>query len=412
MDNLHKKEKLNTEIAWLWIMIIVDVGFLLFSASGLSISYKEALILYEAKTPLHFLVNGSCALFGYDDFGLRMPFMVIHVINVLLIYSISKPFLKNKIDRLMCVFVYVLLPGINTAALVVNEASLAIFITLLFVWCWQNKLYLHSYLILLVSLGIDNSFAIFYLALFFYGIAKKEKTLFVLCLFLFSASMYMYGFHTHGKPRGYFLDTIGVYAAVLSPLVLLYYMYTLYRIAIKEKKHILWFISFGAFVFSLIFSLRQRLALEDFLPFAIVAVPLMVRVFLNSYRVRLPKHRRLHKILLSIVLGSLILNFLLIIANKSLYIFFKTPSKHFAYKHNVAKELASWLKSKNITSLHVKDKKLRLRLKFYGIKDGHEFALQKLDLSDNSEENFKLNFAFKPIVRYKIISFNKKNMVK
>lgn len=410
MDKIQKE--FGSEVAWLWTIIVVDIAFLFFSASGLSISYKEALILYEAKTPLHYLVKGSCYLFGNNDFGLRVPFIAIHVINVLLIYSISKPQLKNKIDRLMCVLVYVMLPGINTAALVVNEASLAIFITLLFVWCWQNRLYLHSYLILLVSLGIDNSFAIFYLALFFYGVAKKQKTLFILCLILFSASMYIYGFHTHGRPRGYFLDTIGVYAATLSPLLLLYYIYTLYRIAIKEKKHILWFISFGAFIFTLIFSLRQRLALEDFLPFAVIAVPLMMRVFLNSYRVRLPRHRKLHKIILGIVLGSLILNFLLIIANKSLYIFYKTPSKHFAYKYNVAKELAAWLHVKGVDKIYIDDSKMRLRLKFYGISSGNKYELKKLDLDSNDKDIFKLNFAFKPISRYKIISFDQENMVK
>lgn len=410
MDNFQKK--FDSEMAWLWAIILIDIAFLLFSASGLSISYKEAVILYEAKTPLHYLVKGSCYLFGYSDFGLRVPFIFIHVINVLLIYSISKPQLKNKIDRLMCVFVYVLLPGINTAALVVNEASLAIFITLLFVWCWQNRLYLHSYLVLFVSLGVDNSFAIFYLALFFYGVVKRQKGLFIICLVLFSASMYIYGFNTHGKPKGYFLDTIGVYAATLSPLLLLYYIYTLYRIAIKEKKHILWFISFGAFVFSLIFSLRQRLALEDFLPFAAIAVPLMMRVFLNSYRVRLPIHRRLHKISLGIVLGSLVLNFLLIIANKSLYIFYKTPSKHFAYKYNVAKELANWLHVNGANKIHIKDKELRLRLKFYGISDGDRLELKKLKLSNSDKDSFKLNFAFKAISRYKIIPFNQKNMLK
>jgi hypothetical protein len=45
----------------------------------------------------------------------------------------------------------------------------------------------------------------------------------------------MYSFDTGGKPKGYFLDALGVYAAIFSPLLFLYFIYSMYRILIKEE---------------------------------------------------------------------------------------------------------------------------------------------------------------------------------
>lgn len=388
------------ETLWLWSIILINTLFLLYSIEGLSISYLEAEVFYEKTTPLHYLIQASCSLFGQNDWALRAPFLLLHVLSILLIYTISKEYVRTKAQRVVSVGIYVLLPSASAAALVVNEASLVIFTTLLFLWAWQNKQYYPAYLILIISLILDNSFAILYLSLAVYGYFRKKTMLLVLSIALFGACMYMYGFDTAGKPKGYFLDTLGVYAAAFSPFLLLYYIYTLYRIAIKERKSILWFIAFGAFVFSFIFSLRQRLFLEDFLPFAIIAVPLMVRVFFNSYRVRLPRFRKMHSMLMRLVISFLILNFLLTIANKALYPFYDNPKKHFAYKHHVAKELSLWLKEKGYTSLHVENKKLALRLKFYGIEDGGE---KKLVEGKSDKESFKLFYFDKLIGSFSII---------
>lgn len=393
------------EKVWLLVIVSLSVSFLAYSLSGLSINYYEANIYFDKHSLLHYLVHISCALFGENDFGLRVPFLFLHVVNTFLIYAISKPLLKNPIDRLMNIIIYVMLPGINASALLVNEAGVAIFITLLFVYLWERRFYTYSYILLILSLWVDNSFAILYLSLFFYAIVRKQNVLIVLSLILFSMSMYIYGFESHGKPKGYFLDTIGVYAATLSPLILLYYIYTLYRIAVKEQKHILWFISFGAFMFSLLLSMRQRLYLEDFLPFAIIATPLMVKVFLNSYRVRLEAFRKVHRALLALALTSLGLNFLATIFNQALYPFYEKPTKHFAYKNQMAKELAFWLKSKDINEVHVTNKRLAKRLKFYGIHDGDRFELKKIDLNDKTKSNdiFNLEYFFKPVAKYKIV---------
>jgi 4-amino-4-deoxy-L-arabinose transferase-like glycosyltransferase len=393
-----------SEIRALGLLFGVHGLFLFYGITQLSISHYEADIFFNHSDPLHYLVRASCAIFGQNDWALRLPFVVIHFASASLLYKISKPLLKRRIDRLVSVGIYLMLPGISAAALLVNEASLVIFLTLLFIWYFQNGRQNLAFFVLIVSLGVDNSFAILYLALFFYGIFTRNPKLFGLALILFGLSMSIYGFDAHGKPKGYFLDTLGVYAAAFSPLVFLYHMYSMYRILIKEKKELLWAISFVAFAFSALLSLRQRLILEDFIPFAVIAVPLMVRTFFNSFRVRLPRHRRWHTSVLMVVLFSLSLNFVFTIFNKPLYHMVNEADDHFVHNYHVAKELSHWLKTQDIQALHVKDSKLALRLKFYGIEPAREPILKHLKLEEIEPGDFVLNYASKKIAHYRITS--------
>lgn len=357
------------------LTVVMSALLLIYGASTLSIRYDEAVVLYESKTFLHYFVNFFIKLFGQNDYALRLPFILLHCISLMLLYKLSKLILKRKIDRVISIAFYAMLPGINSAALVVNEAYLIIFITLLFVTLYMHGLKNYSYVVLIVSMFLDNSFIILYLCLFFYAVAKREKPMLILSLILFTLTMYAYGFDTGGKPKGYFLDTVGVYAAVFSPLVFLYFIYSMYRILIKEEKNLLWFVSFGALMLSLILSLRQRLMLEDFAPYVVIAIPLMVKVFYNSYRVRLPLHRRYHNVAFGVVLTFLLINLTATFVNKPLYYFIDNVDKHFAHDYHVAKDLAKKLKQENLKNVNVSDYKLALRLKFYGIDSDGRYEL-------------------------------------
>jgi len=401
-----------SEARVLGVLFGVHALFLLYGIGQLSISYHEAAVFFEGKGVLHYFVRASCALFGQNDWALRLPFVVIHFISAFLLYKIAKPLLKRKMDRLFSVLIYLMLPGVSAAALLVNEASLTILLTLLFVWLHQNGYRTVSLVVLCLSLAVDNSFAIFYLALFFYGIAAKDRLLFILALGLFGLSMSFYGFDTGGKPRGYFLDTFGVYAAAFSPLFFLYYMYAIYRIAIKEKKEILWYITFVAFAFSFLLSLRQQLMLEDFLPFAVIAVPLVVGVFFNSFRVRLPRHRRWHASLAMIVLFSLSINFVMTIFNKPIYHLVRDADKHFVYNYHVAKEVAAWLHKETVYAVKAPDAKLQLRLRFYGIDKSEEYFLQEVTGQEAQENDFLLMYSGKKVAHYRIFTKNYDTLIR
>ena len=235
-----------------------------------------------------------------------------------------------------------ILPGVNSAALLINESIIVLFCILSYLYLYKvnQKEY---YILLVLFLFIDNSFAILFLALFFYSLKKKDNTLLIVSLVLFGISMSIYGFEVGGRPRGYFIDTFGAYATIFSPLLYLYFIYSLYRVGLKWDKDLYWYISITALVLSLIFSLRQKIPISDFAPFIVVAIPIMVKLYMHSIRVRLKEFRQRHYIIASIALFLLVINFLVFVFNKYLYLFISKPQKHFAYNYHIAKELAKKL---------------------------------------------------------------------
>ncbi|MDD3344473.1 MAG: glycosyltransferase family 39 protein [Sulfurospirillaceae bacterium] len=363
------------EPLYLFLILCVSTFLLMCGVHTISISYDEANIFFNGSNAVHYIALYSTKIFGQNDLALRAPFIVLHLLSIIILYKIGKLILKRRLDRILSVAIYALLPGVNSVALFVNSGSLVIFFTLLFVYLYMREFKISAYLVLIVSLFIDNSFAILYVALFFYALFNHKKEMLALTFILFSCSMYLYGYDTGGKPKGYFLDTVGVYAIIFSPFLFLYFVYALYRILIKEEKNILWYISFFSLLFSLMLSLRQKLLLEDFAPFVVLAIPLMIKVFFNSYRVRLPQFRKYHNFFFSFVIITLLCNTGLSFLNQPLYTLMRNPSKHFAIKYHIAKELAEELKKRGISKVNVKDDKMALRLKFYGIESDDSYRL-------------------------------------
>lgn len=104
-----------------------------------------------------------------------------------------------------------------------------------------------------------------------------------------------------------------------------------------------------------------------------------------------------------IVMFTLSINFVLTVFNKPIYHFMKDPSSHFAYNYHVAKELASWLKAQDIHALHVKDKKLAHRLKFYGIEAGSGLSLIESNFKTIGTNDFALKYVGNPIAHYMVV---------
>jgi len=387
------------------LILLVDLAFLLFGVHSLSISYKEATIFFEERSFLHYLVEFSTQLFGKNDYALRAPFILLHLLSILLMYQISKFFLKREEDRLLSVIVFVLLPGIVSSALLVNSASVVIFFTLLFIYLFLRKKETAYSLLLPLLILVDNSFIILYLALVAYGVYAKNRYILVLSSLLFLVALYMYGFAVGGKPRGYFLDTFAAYSLIFSPLLFLYFFYTMYRILVREKKSILWVISFTALMISILLSFRQRISIEDFAPFVVVSVPLMVQVFARSYRTRLPELRRIHNVTFVIVFSFLMLNFYATYFNQFYYRFLEAPQKHFAYKYHIAYELAQKLQAEKIDNINCEDKQMQLRLRFYNIQEGDEYSVRQSDAYHDGD-SVTISYMNYPIISYNVSKLN------
>jgi hypothetical protein len=169
--------------------------------------------------------------------------------------------------------------------------------------------------------------------------------------------------------------------SIFSPFLFLYFIYSIYRILIKEEfKDIIFYISSIALISSLILSFRQKVDIVEFAPFLVIAIPLMVRVFFTSYRVRLYQFRQRYRNMFGFVIITLVFSFVITFFNKPLYLF---TDRHFGDKFLIAKELSIILKDLNKTKLNIIDDKLRIRLKFYGIE--HNENAQKLSKEPRGE---------------------------
>jgi hypothetical protein len=372
------------------ILSFLVVVLILKANLSLSISYKEALNVFVNNSLLTLITNLSIYFFGQNDIALRLPFILFYAFSVILMYKITDNYFRYEKDRFISILIFMILPGVLSASLLVNSAIIVIFFTLLYVYVFQ-KFNKHSYFLLVLYLFIDNSFAILYMAIFLYSLKNQDKKLTYVSIVLFILSMYIYGFATDGKPRGFLVDTFAVYATVFSPVLFLYFVYAIYRAGIKKDFTLSWYISVTAFALSIIFSLRQRIYIEDFAPYVVVSLPLMLKTFLHSYRVRLKEFRKFYNILAITIVGMLMLNVIITFVNKPLYLFLPNPTKHFVYKYHFAKEIAEELKKRKINNIYLEDKELLLRLRFYNISEGEEY-FASLKPFHNYDERITINY--------------------
>lgn len=358
-----------------YITLSFLVVVLLFTANDLSISYKEALNVFVNNSVLSMITKASITIFGQNDIALRLPFLLFYVLSVLLMYKLTENYFKLERHRYITLFIFMFLPGVISASILVNSAIVVTFFTLLYLYYY--KIYKkHCYILLFLYLFIDNSFAIFYLALLIFSFKNSDKKTLFISLILFIFSMYIYGFTTEGKPKGFLVDTFAIYASIFSPLIFIYFVYTMYRSIVKhEIRDLTWYISVTALIVSIVFSFRQKIYIEDFAPYVVISLPFMMKKFFHSYNVRLKEFRVKHNIAIIITLVMLTLNVLLTVANKPLYLFLDNPKKHFVYEYHFAKEIAQKLKEKNINYIMSDNKELLLRLKFYGIEEGNKYFI-------------------------------------
>ncbi|MEA1983514.1 MAG: hypothetical protein U9N39_08210 [Campylobacterota bacterium] len=356
------------------------------------------MLLYGSFSFLQLLINSSLEIFGHNDFGLRFVMIFFHLMSIILIYLISERYIKIQRNRLWLTLIYALLPGVVSSAVVVNSAGMIIFGLLLFIYLHEKVPQFFVNLLLLIFSLIDIGFAYLFLGLSIYYFKEKKLflSMYVLSLYILTSSLY--GFNIFGYPKGHFLDTIGVYSAVFTPIIFVYLFYTLYRRYLTQETSMVWYIATTTLVISLLLSFRQRIAIEDFAPYLIIALPLAGESFINSYRVRLKRFRIKYKIAFVASFVFLILNTLIVLFNKEIYFFIDNPKHHFAYEMHIAKELARELKNMEIKCVNT-DNKMQKRLQFYEIDYCKDNSLKSYDIKDNKGSN--VTISYKNIIVYR-----------
>lgn len=363
------------------LLLGLDLVALFFGISTLSISEGEAEIYFKKGGLLYYFTHFSTFLLGQNDLALRLPFVLFHFLSCLLLLLLAKKYTKTKSDQILALTLFILLPGTVASALLVNEAGFVIFFSLGILCVYEYEKKWLFYPLLILAFFVDKSFNILFLTFFLFGIYQKNIFLSLLSLVLFALNLTLYGFDTGGHPSGHFLDTLGIFAACFSPLIFVYFLYVIYRLSFQKNKPLLWFLMSVTFIFCSVLSLRQRLFLEDFLPFCVICTPLLVKTLMQSYRVRLPNFRFKYKIFMECSGIFLLICYFIMMNNQILYYFIDRPTTHFAYNYHLAKELAKELKKSGINELRTA-KNLQKRLKFYGIEDSKIFYLKAIKPSE------------------------------
>ena len=364
---------------WLFGLFFLSLSALLWLLSTLSISHNEAQEFFNPQHFCGFVSSYSAKILGQNDWSLRLPFLLLHFCNAFLMYYFARDFLKHSNDAVFCTLLFLLLPGVNAAALLVSNSGIVICLTLILcIWVQKNDTI--PYGLLLIMAFIDRSFALVFIALIFYGIERKQTLLIFLSLGFFALNMYCFGLEIGGRPKGYFLDSNGHLMLIFSHLLFLYFLYTLYRYFNQSKRPLIWYIASVALGFIWLLSLRQRVQTEFFAPLLIVAIPLMVNLYFSGLRVRLPQFRARYTIPFLATFLVLLLCSGMLFLSKPLFVLFPTANEHFAFRHFIAKEVAQALHSQGIKRVKT-EAKMQERLKFYGISQGG------LRLSDSPRAN-------------------------
>jgi len=374
----------------LFLLLGFDAAVLFYEASTLSITAHEAYVL---------LTQFSLNIFGQNDYALRLPMITFHLLSVLLLYRVSKAYVKRDSDRLWLVLVYILLPGVISSALLVDNASIIIFSLFLLLYLYQRESPLIPF-VLIALLAIDGAYVFLYFAIFVYAFNRGNLFYMALSSLLLVIAFYLYGFDTMGKPSGHFLDTLGLYATIFSPVVFLFLVYVLYRKMITKEYDITLYIGGVVFVVSLLLSFRQSIHIEHFAPYLMLLLPLAAQTFFSSYRVRLRAFRGRYRVLLTLGFAILALHFFLLLFNKGLYLFLDDPKDHFAYKTHIIKELARELKKEGIDCVTVQNRLMQNRLAFYGVDACAAYQLQETPLGE--EADVTIRYVGVPIAAFNV----------
>ena len=380
----------------LFLLLGLDALILCLQIPQISISYAETQIVYGEFSFLKMLVNFGIALFGHNDFGLRFMMIFFHIASNILLYLISFRYIDEEKDRLWLLAFFMLLPGVVSSALIVNSAGVIIFGLLLFLYI-APKVSTQVVIALLTVLAVvDHGFVYLLFAYTVYTYVKKKYLQSMYSVLLIGLNIALYGIDLYGAPKGHFLDTIGVYSAIFSPIVFIYIIYSLYRKFLSKETDLLWYIATIPFVYSMIISFRQQMALEYYAPYLVISLPLAARVFISSYRVRLRQFRKGYKFAFMIAFAFVSINALGVLFNKELYLVLETPRQHFAYDMHIAKELAQTLKNKGIYCLQ-SDTKMTPRLHFYNVKYCKQYELLPMQQCSAGDENVTIRYVGVPV---------------
>jgi len=355
-------------------------SFLFIYANYMNIGDLE--ITYLSKNYPITLIENIFVSFGHNNIFLRLPSLLLSFFSIFLYYKISQKYLKKPQDIYFATIIFSLLPGFLIASLLFNKSIYLIFLVLIFLYSFLYYRF-YSYLFLLLFTISDYSFIVLYMGLIFYSIYKKDTKFLIYNILLLAINANYFHYAIGGKPQGDFIGLLIIYFSIFSPLVFIYFLYSLIKI---NKPTILWFISTGSLLISILLSFRQRIKIDDYAPYVIISVVFMVYIFFNDYRIRLKIFRPFYKKLFILLFSSLFLFDVFIFISP--YMLNKKIVAQFRY----SKEISEYLQINNIDYIKCNEQKFCKKLYFYGLHKGEKYYLfwnrktKKVSISHNHQK--------------------------
>ena len=354
------------------LLLIVYTIAVVYLAGTTPVSPHEAQLFYADNTIVATLMHSGKSMLDETLFGpflgIRVYFLLFGFLSIFLYYRMTWIYLEKEEDRYLATAIYMLLPGIITALALANISILVIPVVLLFLLAYDRGWLWAQAITMLILFWLHSPSVVFFMAVFIYALIQKERALMVLSgFFLLLSALILRGVEIGGRPAGYFPDLFGLYAALFSPLLFIYFFYTMYRILLREEKNILWYISIVALIASLVLSVRQRVIMTDFAPYVVISVVLMLDTYYKSFRIRLPEYRKKYRIGFGLVMSVLVLSSLTIVFHKAFFPLMSNPKKHFASKLYEPYWLAEKLKKEGVECYDIFDSRVTTQLHYYGI---------------------------------------------
>jgi len=308
------------------------IFFLFYLAISLWLIYilpftsAEANILYYKGFNLtSFLTKELFNLFN-SVFFTRVVFFLIFLTSFYLLKEIIKNSFKNSSYLYLSLFIYLATPGIFVSLIVINYATIAIFLTLLFLYSYNKNIKILQVITLVLLFFSQTASFVVYIAVGIYAFRKNDYFLTAINAILLIAYSFYANYPIDGIPKGHLLQLLGIYAVIFSPLLFFAFIYTLYRLAIDNQKNLLWYITTTSFIISLLLAIRQKIKVTDFTPYVVIIIPIIVEVFKNSLQIRLKIFRKSYYLICKIVVVVLLLETIVTILEYPLYKYFNNDA--------------------------------------------------------------------------------------
>ncbi|KIM07194.1 MAG: hypothetical protein KU38_10695 [Sulfurovum sp. FS08-3] len=339
----------------------------LYMAMTIPISPHEAESLYLKKSIDTFLMN-LCYPYLEGFIAFRLPYYLFGVLNLFLFWELSRYYYKTSQERYIATTLFILLPGIVTSMILVNISVVVIAWVLIFLNAYHKNWSIVQSIALIVLLFVHDSAIVFFISLAIYGYFRDKKYLLVVALLLVMMALWMGEYlEIGGLPRGHFATIFGLYIAIFSPFVFVYFCYTLYRLYHEKKHDIVWYIASMGLLFSFLLSIRQQVIVTEFSPYILIGSIFLYRVYSESLKVRLKIYQTTYKKVFLFTLTTLLLGTMSIFLHRPLFWLFEDKSRHFAYAIYEPYWLAQALKAQNIHCYDTKFIKKAAQLQYYEI---------------------------------------------